>query len=368
MTRKLSAAAVVLAIACAHSTVRAPRTRKTPREIFETSKPAIVRIEVADENDKGGVGTGFVIGADGRIATNFHVIDGARRARVIMADGRVFAVQRVIAVDADHDLAIVGIDASGLPVLRIGDSDTVATGDPVYTIGNPQEFDYTISDGLISAVRHVDPNFTILQISAPISQGSSGGPLFNVYGEVIGVATALWKDGQNLNFAMPSNYLRPMVEVTGGVSFQVFATRERVVKGAGDGPGGNIGGHVGSGGGRPGGGPPSITRKIPEYEPSYLEGCTDGDLEIVFGEIVGAIDKGAPLYNAGDHEACFRIYEGVALRLERDLPQACHGPRDALGAGLLRAGTLESFTEKAWAMRDSFDGLLAVIAKRVQTQ
>src|SRR5690606_4902909 len=110
---------------------------------------------------------------------------------------------RVIAVDADRDLAIIEIDAPGkLPTLPLGNSDIVMPGDSVVVIGNPMRLDFTVSDGLISSVRPVD-NDVILQISAPISQGSSGGPLFNSFGEVIGVATMVSSEGQNLNFGVP---------------------------------------------------------------------------------------------------------------------------------------------------------------------
>jgi serine protease Do len=99
-----------------------------------------------------------------------------------------------------------------------------------------------------------------------------------------------------------------------------------------------------------------IVRKIPMHELSVFDGCKIDDIEAIVREILEAIENGAPLYNDGKHEACFRIYEGTSVKYEHDAP--CAGVRTAFGDGLLRANGLKSYTEKAWAMRDTFDGLL----------
>jgi serine protease Do len=351
--RSFAVVAVVVAgmAGCAGGANR-PRQSLTPRQMVESSKPAIVRIEVSDRGARG-LGTGFVVGADGRIATNLHVIQGVAEAVVVLHDGTRFPVEEVVAVDQQRDLVIVRIGRKGLPTLVIGNSDHVSAGDPVYAIGNPLGADYTISDGLISAVRRLGESLVVLQISAPISQGSSGGPLLNHFGEVIGVATWVSEAGQNLNFGMPSNYLLPLVAEQRGISFREFVGRTSRRT-----PGLDIRREPGPSG------RPRIVRQVPRHEVAYLEGCTDEQLERVGAEIAAAIEKGAPLYNQGDHEACFRIYEGVALRLEHEVSPGCGGPRDALGQGLLRSGTLETYTEKAWAMRDAFDGLLDVMRRR----
>jgi hypothetical protein len=344
-----AAVAVTAALVACGSTVRVPRSPMSAKELIEKSKPAVVRIEVVTAEGNG-LGTGFGVGG-GRVATNLHVIYGAREAAVVLANGDRLPVASVIAFDEDRDLAIIGVAAPELPSLPIGDSDAVAQGDRVYAIGNPLGADYTISDGLISAVRVVNPALTVLQTTAAISRGSSGGPLLNPYGEVIGVATAFLAEGQNLNFGMPSNYLRPLIETQGaGLPFVQFVARARART-----PGADRRG-------------PRVVRKIPDYELSYLDGCSDDNLTVVMQEIAAAIEKGAPLYNQGDHEACYRIYEGVALKLETTLSSTCRGPREALGQGLLRAETLETYTEKAWAMRDAFDGLLGVILERLRPE
>ncbi len=320
---------------CATTTIKVPAQRLSPKQIAERSKPAIVQIEAG--NDR--MGTGFIIDPSGLIATNLHVVVGASVIKVRLVDGTVLAVERVIAIDADHDLALLKVEPRGpMPVLPLGDSDKVAAGDPVLAIGNPLGLGYTVSDGLISSVREVNPKVTLLQISAPISQGSSGGPLFNSYGEVIGVATAIFAEGQNLNFGVPSNYVSRLARNPRPVAVAEFAAltspKEPTIT-SGD---------------------KKIVRKVPRHELAIFDGCNPKDIGEAVQAVSEAIELGAPLYNQGNHEACYRIYEGASSKLERD--SACKGVREAFGVGLLRASTLADPTERAWALRDAFDGVI----------
>lgn len=337
-----------LVLACG-GTVQAPRTVKSTRTIADDSKNAVVRIE-NDLGDQVGIGTGFVVREDGRIATNLHVIAGGGDVTVRLADGSSFPVERVIAIDENRDLAVVQIGADDLPVLPLGDSDQVSAGDRVVAIGNPLRLDYTVSDGLISSVRALEED-VILQISAPISQGSSGGPLFNVYGEVIGVATLVSSQGQNLNFGVPVNYLRPLVSREGGETLEEFSERFE----APERPRSQVETDTGT-----------IVRTVPKHEVSVLDDCSDKQILEVFQGITRAIELGAPVYNKGDHEACFVIYQQTAQHFEKE-PSMCRGVREALGAGLLAAESRDSFTGKAWAMRDAFDGLLDVMVRKART-
>jgi hypothetical protein len=337
-------------VACGGSAPKAASTPEqlTPREVMQRFKPAIVRIE----NHMGartGVGTGFFVTPEGRIATNLHVIAGGGILRVKLSDDSVHLVMRVVAIDQDRDLAIIEIDApTKMPTLELGDSNAVEPGDAVIAVGNPMRLDYTVSDGLISSVRPVDDD-VILQISAPISQGSSGGPLFNIFGQVIGVATAVSAEGQNLNFGVPVNYLKPLLAHDGGETVAEFAKRFKprprpsvITTDAGD-----------------------VKREVPSHNIAILKDCTREDVLKVFNGIQRAIELGAPLYNDGDHQACFNIYEQTATHFEKD-PQLCKGLRDSLGAGLLKAETQGDATHKAWVMRDTFDGLLKVIVELAQ--
>jgi S1-C subfamily serine protease len=349
--------AALLAAGCSASTRNAPRTLLSTKEIVQRNKPAIVRIEsrVTTQGgpDRRQYGTGFVVRADGRIATNLHVIIGSGDVKVRLADGAEFKALRVVAIDPQRDLAIIGIDAVDLPTVHLGNSDEVSAGDRVVAIGNPLGvLDYTVSDGLISSVRQPE-GLKVLQISAPISQGSSGGPLFNAYGEVIGVATLISAEGQNLNFGMPSNYLIPLLSSKQqGESMAAFAARFRPALDSGAGEGGRE--RL----------PRAPERRVPAHPISVLDGCSADQLAAVFRAISEAISIGAPVYNRNEYEACFVIYRKVAEKFESDRA-VCKGVRDAFGQGLLRAETMESFSDKAWAMRDTFDGLLGVIERKV---
>ncbi len=331
---------------CAHAPKPAQPQKFTPKEIVARSTSAIVRVEAGPDK----VGTGFVVESSGLIVTNLHVVAGESKIAIRFSDGSVVPVLRIAALDADRDLVLLDVDpVQKLPILTLGDSDLLAAGDAIIAIGNPLGvLDYSVSNGLISSVRKLGPELTVLQISAPISQGSSGGPLFNQFGDVVGVTTAIITAGQNLNLAVPSNYLKPLLAQPTPTTMAAFAAATR----SPDEP-------VVSDAGR-------IERRIPIHDLKLLAGCSREQIVETVDAIERAIKNGAPLYNQGNHQACFLIYEGAAVKFEHD--SGCPGIRSAFGDGLLRASTLESPHEKAWAMRDTFDGLLNVIERWVKTR
>lgn len=337
--RRFAIGALILVAAACGAAQPGPRTRLSTKDLVEKSKPAIVRIESKVVDGRTAVGTGFVVAPNGIIATNLHVIRDTQQLTVTLLDGKAYPVQRIVGIDPDRDLALVSIGKTGMPTLKLGNSDEVAAGDRVVAIGNPLGmFDYTVSDGLVSTVRPFKQNFNVLQISAPISEGSSGGPLFNQYGEVIAVAMGIWREGQNLNFGVPSNYLRALVAAPGrGESITRWVARFPK--------------------------PEKRERQVPTHPLSLLDGCTPDHVAATFLAIQEAIQKGAPIYNAGEHEACFVIYRKVAEVVAAE-PSVCKGLRDAFGEGLKRAEAAPDFTAKAWAMRDTFDGLLDVIVRK----
>jgi hypothetical protein len=349
--RPLRVVAVLALVSCAShsSTSTQPRRRMTEKDILQRASPAIVRIEAGPEK----VGTGFVIDKSGVIATNLHVVAGESAIRIKLFDGSQYEVLQIAGLDPARDLALLRIrPKKDLPTLKLGDSDAVSAGDQIVAIGNPLGFDNTVTNGLVSQVRpicakadlaaqHCKQELTLLQISAPISPGSSGGPLFNQFGEVVGITTAIITAGQSINLAVPGNYLKPLVAQRAAIELAQFAKQtkfadERRHADADDGV--------------------QIVRKVPVHELSVFDGCKRGDIDDVVRQIAETIENGAPLYNDGKHEACFRIYEGTAVKFEHDA--ACPGVRSAFGDGLLRANGLETYKEKAWAIRDTFDGLL----------
>ncbi len=328
------------------TTEAAGQAKLTPKDIVKRSTAAIVRVEAGTDK----VGTGFIVDAGGLVVTNLHVVAGEAKIIVRLSDNSSLPVLRIAAVDPDRDLALLDVDpAKPLPTLTLGDSDAMSAGDAIIAIGNPLGvLDYSVSNGLVSSVRKLTDDLTVLQISAPISQGSSGGPLFNQFGDVVGVTTAIITAGQNLNLAVPSNYVRPMLRNNQPISLDKFAAATRDPDEA------------------PRSASPKVPRQIPNHDLALLKGCSRDQIAAVVAGIEDAIKNGAPLYNQGNHEACFRIYEGTAVKFEHDSP--CAGIRSAFGDGLLRASTLTTAPEKAWAMRDTFDGLLLVIERWAKAQ
>ena len=185
----------------------------TPQEIAKTALGSTVHLGVIDAKGKSWTGSGFVV-HDGQIATNHHVIDNMSIGGVrLVGKEEIYPIEAILDSDKEHDLAVIKVGGIDVPALTLGDSDTVRIGDKVYVAGNPRGLEGSFSDGIISAIRHSSAADKFFQMTAPISQGSSGGPVFNERGEVIGVSFATFRNGQNLNFAIPVSYLKPMIEM-----------------------------------------------------------------------------------------------------------------------------------------------------------
>lgn len=174
-------------------------------ELVRRIKPSAVAIETFDaRGEKLSRGSGFFIDAD-RVVTNRHVIDNAYRAEVHSYNGSVYAVKGVIAVDAEGDLALLRVDAPANQVRYLTlDRTSPQEGESIVVIGNPFGLEGSVTNGIVSAVRDIPTFGRIIQITAPISPGSSGSPVVNMQGQVIGVATLQITGGQSVNFAIPS--------------------------------------------------------------------------------------------------------------------------------------------------------------------
>jgi S1-C subfamily serine protease len=177
----------------------------SPQEIYQSESGGMALIETYDdEGRKRELGSGFVVASDGTTVTNYHVIRGAYRAMVKFNDGTVGSVDGVDAYDQNRDLAVIRLTPAPKTVLEIGDSDRVQVGDKIVAIGSPLGLQNTMTVGIVSAIRS-----GVIQMSAPISPGSSGGAVFDQYGKVVGVSVAFIAQGQNLNFAIPINWVKP---------------------------------------------------------------------------------------------------------------------------------------------------------------
>jgi len=151
-------------------------------------------------------GSGFIVRSDGVIVTNLHVVEGAENVEVRLPDGQVFDDVDVLGADEFRDILVLQLPTTGLSALALGDDEEVKVGEEIYVLGNPQGYDQTFSDGLLSAIRSIGGR-EYLQISAPISKGSSGGPVVNTRGEAIAIASRTVADAQNLNLAVPVRYI-----------------------------------------------------------------------------------------------------------------------------------------------------------------
>ena len=193
-------------------------SEKSISQVVEEQGKAVLVVSILGLGDSQQVaGSGFVVRTDGVVLTNYHVIEGAQAVTVKLPDGREFRAQGLLGSDPELDVAVLKIEANGLPTIPLGDSDQVKVGQRVITIGNPLGvLEYTVSDGIISAIRlDDDPAAKLkkyLQITAPVSQGNSGGPLLNLSGQVIGIVFANIEQGQNLNFAIPINAVKPFIK------------------------------------------------------------------------------------------------------------------------------------------------------------
>ena len=207
-------------------------------EIARAVKPAVVNVSVRgvrkESDDPGdlmrqfggrpqpqqrmvrGLGSGFVINADGYILTNNHVVDGASEIRVKFGDGRELA-GKVVGRDPKTDLALLKVDAKNLPVVPLGDSGKLEVGEPVMAVGNPFGLEQTVTTGIVSATGRVigeGPYDDFIQTDASINPGNSGGPLINARGEAVGIDTAIVSGGGGsvgIGFAIPTNLAKPVV-------------------------------------------------------------------------------------------------------------------------------------------------------------
>jgi tetratricopeptide (TPR) repeat protein len=202
-----------LALALLPTFFQAAQAQETLPELIRRVKPAVVAIITYDDkNEMKMTGSGFFI-RPGQVLTNLHVIDGAHHAEVRTFDGKgkTYAVGGIVSLDDEADLAVLSIS---LPADRVRSLEIASAlpeeGEQIFVIGNPLRLEGSVSDGIVSAVREVPNLGEIVQITAPISHGNSGSPLFNMKGQVLGVITMKVTNGQNINLALGASRLRQL--------------------------------------------------------------------------------------------------------------------------------------------------------------
>ena len=184
-------------------------------DLVRRIKPSAVAIETFDaRGERLTRGSGFFIDKD-RVVTNRHVIDGAFRAEVHLNSGNTFPVKNVLGVDAEGDIALLKVEAPVNQVRPLSLNRTSPQeGESIVVIGNPFGLEGSVTNGIVSAVRDIPGFGRIIQITAPISPGSSGSPVVNMQGQVIGVATLQVTGGQSVNFAIPSERIAQLDRTT----------------------------------------------------------------------------------------------------------------------------------------------------------
>ena len=204
------------------------KTQMTMPEVYASNVNSVVSINVSATTNYFGQtvetaasGTGFFITQDGYILTNHHVISGASTVKVTLYNGETYDAT-VIGSDSDYDIAVIKIDVTGATPVVLGDSSKVAIGESVAAVGNPLgELTFSMSEGIVSCVNraiNVDGTpFNMIQVDCSINPGNSGGPLFNSYGEVVGIVSAKYSSYSNttvegIGFAIPINDVIAMVE------------------------------------------------------------------------------------------------------------------------------------------------------------
>jgi S1-C subfamily serine protease len=190
-------------------------------ELYQRVSPSVVYIEITTRSNQTGGGSGFVWDTKGHIVTNNHVVESARRIEVTFADGTT-AQAELVSRDPDNDLAVikVGVPASRLHPVELGDSDALRVGQLAIAIGNPFGFEQTMTTGIVSGLGRVVPQASgfslpqLIQTDAAINPGNSGGPLLDSHGRVIGVTTLIFSNsGTNagVGFAVPVNTVKRVV-------------------------------------------------------------------------------------------------------------------------------------------------------------
>src|SRR5438105_1139868 len=191
---------------------KAEPAAQSVEQIAATARKSVVVVTFAGRDGKQqGLGTGFVVDADGLIATNLHVLGQARQITVETADGKQHEVTSIHASDRSLDLALVRINARGLTPLPFGDSDRLKEGQPVVAIGNPHGLKNSVVSGVVSAKRELEGR-AMIQLAIPIEPGNSGGPLLDLQGRVQGILTMKSLLTPNLGFAIPINRLKPLLK------------------------------------------------------------------------------------------------------------------------------------------------------------
>jgi tetratricopeptide (TPR) repeat protein len=202
----------ILLITCNHAGLYGQSKALDLTTLANKTRLAVLQLIVLDANGKEiATGTGFLVSSDGRLVTNHHVIQRGAKAKAKAENGTFFAVEGILAADLKNDLVVLKLQGKDLPFLALGSSNKVELGERIAVIGSPLGLEGSLSEGIISAVRQDLGGRRLLQITAAISPGSSGSPVIDAEGKVIGVVSAMLSEGQSLNFAVPVDFAETLI-------------------------------------------------------------------------------------------------------------------------------------------------------------
>lgn len=283
---------------------------------------------------------GFVATDDGRVITSLHMLVGEQRALARTADGRTCSITQVKAVDPRRDLAVLQLGLEGVAPLPIPANDVpVEEGAQVFLFSLVGEGGRTRwIESRITEVQKLGDWLTVYRLDGELPPDVSGGPVLSARGELLGVATVNASEHGMAGYVVPLRYLREVLALDAPQPMASIL-------------------------------PPSTRRRrVPQHALSLLDGASLTTLEGLVDGIAAAIEIGAPAYNLGDAGRCFQVYADAARTLSARAPD-CPGASRALAEGLALAESLEGDVDgQAWAMRDTFDGLLRVIRRYFQAR
>ncbi len=277
-------------------------------------------------------GLGFVTGQRGQIITALSVIAGERSVRAELGDGRRIEVTRASAVDLRRDLAVLASAVpNGVP-LELGGQRLAEDGSEVLAFGlSADTRRLRWAKGQIECVQVLGSALTVYQLKGDFPPDAPGGPLLSASGECLGLITVAQTERGVTPLGIPSRYLAELLPQSQPLPLTSLSPRQ-------------------------------AKRNVPQHPLNILDGSTPRGLEQIVVAIASAIRTGAPAYNQGDAATCYQVYADAARKLVQSRTD-CPGPRRALLTGLERAATLSDADSQAWVMRDTFDGLLAVIER-----
>jgi S1-C subfamily serine protease len=224
--RKLMLAGFLAFVALTRANAQATAPALSGDQVVDHVSPAVVLILVSTGNGQvSGIGSGLIVRPDGIVLTANHVVKGMREVQVRLKDGEVYDHVELVATDERRDVAALRIPASGLPVLPAANSAEIHAGSPVYAVSNGDGLPWTASSGILSATRLADEvpgagsGYRLLQFTASLSPGSSGGVLVDAQARALGIVVGFITPGQNVNFAVPVDSVAGLAAASGGTPF-----------------------------------------------------------------------------------------------------------------------------------------------------